>query len=127
MAGLFFIRSAAGRGRTFTPAIHAPYDETAPRGCDRGTDMKIDVDDFQVQAGDKVKLHKWPTRVAPVYTSKADYQALLQDHVGRLSALQAKLYAANRYAILLIFQAMDAAGAAARVAGDPQALGARTG
>ncbi len=89
--------------------------------------MKIDVDDFRVQAGDKVKLHKWPTRVAPVYTSKADYQALLQDHVGRLSALQAKLYAANRYAILLIFQAMDAAGTAARVAGDPQALGARTG
>lgn len=72
--------------------------------------MKIDVDDFRVRTGDKVKLHKWPTRLAPVYKSKADYQALLQGHVERLSALQAKLYAANRYAILLIFQAMDAAG-----------------
>jgi len=72
--------------------------------------MKIDVDDFRVRAGDKVKLHKWPTRVAPVYTSKADYQDLLRDHVERLSALQAKLYAANRYAVLIIFQAMDAAG-----------------
>jgi len=72
--------------------------------------MKIDVSDFRVRAGDKVKLHKWPTRVAPAYKSKADYQDILHDHVERLSTLQSKLYAANRYAILVIFQAMDAAG-----------------
>ncbi|HYL50169.1 MAG TPA: ADP-polyphosphate phosphotransferase [Stellaceae bacterium] len=72
--------------------------------------MKIDTDDFPVRAGDKVTLHKWATRVAPVYKSKADYQDILRDHVERLSALQSKLYAANRYAVLVIFQAMDAAG-----------------
>jgi PPK2 family polyphosphate:nucleotide phosphotransferase len=72
--------------------------------------MKIDTDDFRVRAGDKVTLHKWATRVAPVYKSKADYQDILRDHVERLSALQSKLYAANRYAVLVIFQAMDAAG-----------------
>lgn len=35
---------------------------------------------------------------------------LLGEHVARLSALQQLLYASNRFAILLIFQAMDAAG-----------------
>ena len=72
--------------------------------------MKIKSDDFRVRESDKVKLRKWPTRIAPVYKSKAQYQAMLHDHVERLSAQQAKLYAANRYAVLLIFQAMDAAG-----------------
>src|SRR6185312_6555377 len=35
---------------------------------------------------------------------------LLADHVHRLDKLQQLLYAANKYAVLLIFQAMDAAG-----------------
>jgi len=72
--------------------------------------MKIKSDDFRVREGHRVKLHKWPTHIAPVYKNKAQYQTMLYDHVDRLSALQAKLYAANRYAVLLIFQAMDAAG-----------------
>jgi PPK2 family polyphosphate:nucleotide phosphotransferase len=57
-----------------------------------------------------VRLKKWPTRVKPFYTSKADYERLLADHIERLSRLQNMLYAHNRYALLLIFQAMDAAG-----------------
>jgi PPK2 family polyphosphate:nucleotide phosphotransferase len=72
--------------------------------------MTIKSGDFRVREGHKVKLHKWPTRIAPVYKSKAQYQTILSDHVDRLSALQAKLYAANSHAVLLIFQAMDAAG-----------------
>ena len=72
--------------------------------------MKIHSDDFRVREGDKVKLHKWPTRVAPAYKSKSHYQSILSDHIERLSDLQSKLYAGNRHAVLLIFQAMDAAG-----------------
>lgn len=72
--------------------------------------MKINLKDFQVQEGDKVKLNKWPTLIKPVYRSKADYHKLLQAQVRELSALQHLHYASNRYAILLIFQAMDAAG-----------------
>ncbi|MDE2228791.1 MAG: polyphosphate kinase 2 family protein [Alphaproteobacteria bacterium] len=72
--------------------------------------MKIDSDDFRVREGHKVRLRKWPTRVAPVYRSKAQYESILRDHVERLSVLQAKLYATNHYAVLMIFQAMDAAG-----------------
>jgi PPK2 family polyphosphate:nucleotide phosphotransferase len=72
--------------------------------------MKIDANEFRVPAGKKVNLKKWPTLVKPVYKSKGNYRKLLQRHVEELSALQRLLYASNRYALLLIFQAMDAAG-----------------
>src|SRR4029077_15032280 len=38
------------------------------------------------------------------------YRRLLAEHVEQLSNLQRLLYASNRFALLLIFQAMDAAG-----------------
>jgi PPK2 family polyphosphate:nucleotide phosphotransferase len=72
--------------------------------------VKINSKDFQVREGDKVNLKKWPTLVDPVYKSKEQYQELLSKHVARLSAQQQLLYSSNRHAVLLIFQAMDAAG-----------------
>ncbi len=72
--------------------------------------MKIDPKDFRVPSGDKVHLGKWPTDVKPLYESKKDYKKHLAADVKELSALQELLYASNRYAVLLIFQAMDAAG-----------------
>jgi PPK2 family polyphosphate:nucleotide phosphotransferase len=75
-----------------------------------GRAMKIHTRDFQVSEGDEVDLQKWPTKVDPVYTSTAQYKGLLEDHVAQLSAQQQLHYASDRHAILLIFQAMDAAG-----------------
>ncbi len=72
--------------------------------------MKIDIKKFRVGEGEKVRLKQWPTEVKPFCKSKADYEAALADHVNKLSARQGVLYADNRYALLLIFQAMDAAG-----------------
>lgn len=72
--------------------------------------MKIRPKDFRVRAGDKVNLRKWPTKVEAVYKSKQHYQKLLREHVAQLSALQQLLYSSDRYAALLVFQAMDAAG-----------------
>jgi PPK2 family polyphosphate:nucleotide phosphotransferase len=72
--------------------------------------MKINSKEFRVREGDDVNLRKWPTNVKPVYKSKEHYQELLAEHVMQLSSLQQLLYASNRYAVLLIFQAMDAAG-----------------
>ena len=63
-----------------------------------------------MQEGDKVDLGKWPATVEPVYRSKEHYHELLAEHVAKLSAQQQLLYASNRHAVLLIFQAMDAAG-----------------
>jgi PPK2 family polyphosphate:nucleotide phosphotransferase len=70
----------------------------------------IKIDEYQVKAGSKVRLAKWPTRVEPLYASKKSYRKLLSADTGRLIELQRMLYAHNRYALLLIFQAMDAAG-----------------
>ena len=58
----------------------------------------------------KVKLKEWPTKVKPFFKSKKQYQKLLEEHVEELSSLQQLHYASNRYALLLIFQGMDAGG-----------------
>jgi PPK2 family polyphosphate:nucleotide phosphotransferase len=72
--------------------------------------MKIKSKDFRVRPGKKVKLTDWPTMVKPFCSSKKEYQELLEAHVEKLSSLQHLHYASNRYALLLIFQGMDAAG-----------------
>ena len=72
--------------------------------------MKIRSKDFRVAEGDDVDLKKWPTKVEPIYKSKEQYEKLLSEHVAQLSSQQRLLYASNRHAVLLIFQAMDAAG-----------------
>ena len=65
---------------------------------------------FRVPPGKKLDLHEWPTLVKPAYDSTEEYHELLQEHVAKLSELQTLLYASNSYSLLLIFQAMDAAG-----------------
>ena len=72
--------------------------------------MKINAKDFRVRPGQGVNLKKWPTVGKPFYKSKKQYKKLLQEQVDELSALQRLHYASNRYSMLLIFQAMDAAG-----------------
>ncbi len=72
--------------------------------------MKIDTKDFLIRPGEKVKLKNWPTSVEPVYGSKEEYKELLEKHVKELSSIQQLLYGSNQYALLLIFQGMDAAG-----------------
>jgi PPK2 family polyphosphate:nucleotide phosphotransferase len=75
-----------------------------------GMKMQINSKDFRVRPGEKVQLREWPTIVKPFFTSKNDYQELLGEHVQELSSLQHLHYASNRYALLLIFQGMDAGG-----------------
>jgi PPK2 family polyphosphate:nucleotide phosphotransferase len=72
--------------------------------------MKSNSKDFRVGPGEKVKLREWPTMVKPFCKSKKQYKKLLGEHVKGLSSLQHLLYASNRYALILIFQGMDAAG-----------------
>lgn len=74
--------------------------------------MKMDINssDFRVPAGERVDLSAWPTRVKRVYTPKKHYHKLLNAQVEELSTLQRLHYASNHYALLLIFQGMDAAG-----------------
>src|SRR5579862_5009425 len=71
---------------------------------------KIQNRDFRVKPGTEVDLSEWPTDIKAVYDSKDDYEALLQRHVEELQRLQELQYADGRYALLIIFQGMDAAG-----------------
>jgi PPK2 family polyphosphate:nucleotide phosphotransferase len=72
--------------------------------------MKDVSKQFRVGEGEKVDLKKWPTLAACLYKSKTSYQKLLEEHTAELRSLQNLLYASNRYSLLVIFQAMDAAG-----------------
>ena len=65
---------------------------------------------YRVKPGARVSLDRWPTLVKPHYASKQDYERLLAGQVSKMSKLQNVLYADDRYALLVIFQAMDAAG-----------------
>jgi len=72
--------------------------------------MKVTQDEFRVRPGEKIHLAQCPTIVESLCTSKKQYKKLLKKQVAKLEDLQRLLYASNRYAVLLIFQAMDAAG-----------------
>jgi PPK2 family polyphosphate:nucleotide phosphotransferase len=72
--------------------------------------MDIQSNDFRVREGAEVNLKKWPTRVDPIYRTSQQYRDMLITHVQALSAQQELLYASDSYSLLLIFQAMDAAG-----------------
>jgi PPK2 family polyphosphate:nucleotide phosphotransferase len=72
--------------------------------------LRIRPREFLVDEDAKVRLKRWPTRVEPYYRSKAHYEKLLAEQLDELRKLQDRHYAYHRYALLAIFQAMDAAG-----------------
>ena len=72
--------------------------------------MKISTKEYLVKEGKKVRLSHWPTKVAPLYKSEQGYKELLEKHVKEMNARQGLLYANARHSLLVIFQAMDAAG-----------------
>ncbi len=72
--------------------------------------IKINSKDFRVRPGEKVNLTERPTTIEPFCKSKKQYRKLLEEHVEELNSLQRLHYASSRYALLLIFQGMDAAG-----------------
>jgi len=72
--------------------------------------MKIDCSDFRIVEGKKAGLAMRPTAVKPLYRSRKHYRALIEEHIAELAVQQSLLYANNSHSLLLIFQAMDAAG-----------------
>jgi PPK2 family polyphosphate:nucleotide phosphotransferase len=70
----------------------------------------IDTSPFRAPHGKPLDLDEWPTRVERCYESKRDYEKILARHLDLLQERQRLLYAHDRYSLLLIFQAMDAAG-----------------
>lgn len=72
--------------------------------------MKIECDNYRVVEGKKAGLAIRPTSVKPLYKSRKHYQKLIDAQIAELSVQQSLLYATNIHSLLLIFQAMDAAG-----------------
>ena len=66
---------------------------------------------YRVEDGSKFQLRSFdPSDCADLDIDKKDAKDLLQDDVKALSNWQERLYADDRWSLLLIFQAMDAAG-----------------
>jgi PPK2 family polyphosphate:nucleotide phosphotransferase len=65
---------------------------------------------YQVKDGRKFKLQSIDPSGTGALKSKRTARAALQNGIGLLSTLQERLYASNNWSLLLIFQAMDAAG-----------------
>jgi PPK2 family polyphosphate:nucleotide phosphotransferase len=70
--------------------------------------MKFDR--FLVQPGTKVKLDRYDPGFTGKFAQKEDAEGMLKTEIERLATFQDLLYASNTYAILVILQAMDAAG-----------------
>lgn len=71
---------------------------------------KFDIDRFRIAEGSKVELDNHPTDHSGGYTDKKMAVADLAKNIERLTELQDILYAQNVHSLLIIFQAMDAAG-----------------
>jgi PPK2 family polyphosphate:nucleotide phosphotransferase len=72
--------------------------------------MKIKTEAFLLKPGKRVKLRRWATKTRPLYKNEKQYGEILAKQIQELSGLQNLLYASDTYAVLLIFQALDAAG-----------------
>jgi PPK2 family polyphosphate:nucleotide phosphotransferase len=68
------------------------------------------TDRFRVRPGDRTALHRHDPGDTGPFHDKETAVAHLEKGLARLNALQELLYAQDRYALLLIFQGMDAAG-----------------
>jgi PPK2 family polyphosphate:nucleotide phosphotransferase len=70
----------------------------------------IDTDDFTFTGKGTLKLAEHKTKIKDVYRDKEEYRELLEEFQDEINDLQRMMYAHDRYSLLLIFQAMDAAG-----------------
>jgi PPK2 family polyphosphate:nucleotide phosphotransferase len=75
------------------------------------TDEKlIPIEKFTAKPGTRIRLKDFDTEYTGEELGKKEARKLLEEGVQKLSAMQDLLYAHNRFRILIIFQAMDAAG-----------------
>jgi PPK2 family polyphosphate:nucleotide phosphotransferase len=70
----------------------------------------MNTDKFRINADSKLDLKDHPTDFTGDYSDKDEAKKDLEKNVERLRALQDVLYAQDEQSLLIIFQAMDAAG-----------------
>ncbi len=72
--------------------------------------IKINTQQFKIEKNNDFEISKANTKVKKNYSSDIEYEAFSLDYKNQIDELQSKMYAHNRYGLILIFQAMDAAG-----------------
>ena len=70
----------------------------------------IQTDEFTFTGKGTLKLDQRPTKIQDIYQDKAEYEELIREFQEEINELQRMMYAHDRYSLLLIFQALDAAG-----------------
>ena len=70
----------------------------------------MDINKYKIEYNSNIKLSDIKTNQTGNIESKEEAEKLLADNVKRMTELQSKLYAQDKYAMLIIFQAMDTAG-----------------
>jgi PPK2 family polyphosphate:nucleotide phosphotransferase len=71
---------------------------------------KIDLAQFRFPQSSPIKLRKLPTKIKALFSDDADYRAKLSSVRDDINEMQAQMYAHDRHSMLVVFQAMDAAG-----------------
>ena len=71
---------------------------------------KFNIDDYRYDGKRRYNTDEVPTKIKDFYDDTADYEAQITSLRDQLDALQSMMYAHNRYGLLVIFQALDAAG-----------------
>ena len=71
---------------------------------------QMNTEKYLVKPGKKVSLDDFPTNYTGEKYSKDQGERLLQNSMDQLASLQDKLYASGKYSMLIVLQAMDAAG-----------------
>lgn len=72
--------------------------------------VTIDPEQFIVNGEHRLKLSERKTKIKDVYEDKKHYKKCIEEFQEEINELQRMMYAHDRYSMLLIFQAMDAAG-----------------
>ena len=72
--------------------------------------MGIDIRDFMVTGEKNLKLEKFPTSLKLDSELRPEYEQRLEANKARIEALQDRLYAEARESLVIVLQAMDAAG-----------------
>lgn len=72
--------------------------------------LSLDIDDFYVDGSDEFWHRDAPTKLKDLYDDDDDYEQKLRALTSTINDLQEQMYAHNRYGMLVVFQAMDAAG-----------------
>ena len=68
------------------------------------------LEEFLIKPGSKINLSEFQTSYTGKFSSKEEAEELLKENIKKMQKLQAKLYAEDKYSVLIIFQALDAAG-----------------